>query len=330
MKLTKKDLLRLPITHAVLFSSLEKKGFEFEKLEETNLMLVKVKAEVKNDGKTKRRAKQMHFIGGYTPLVPHGLGMVFSNKYFVRELLKQSNISVVKGDVFQVTEKRTAVKYAKEIMPVLLRTENSNNSVKAITNISTVGEFLKGWSSLVEYQESLLVEEMFFGKNIRIFIDKNGFFQVLLKTKKPRKNIFIVNKAILFKRYIGLDKRSFYVARSSLKQERLKKKLLKKEKPSVSIKKKETIYLGEFYYEDITSSVSKSFYSLAKKILELSAGLSFVSFDVLTKAYSKKLTKKSYVVTEVYHSPGLHMFFDMHKYKSQQKRGIDIVVGHLF
>lgn len=170
MKITFKNITTLSIgpSHLSLIEHLLQKGVLIRLIDHTNILMLS-------------QNKITHlFAHGYTSLVPHNIGLVISNKSFVRKLLQHKKIDTTEGKTFSPNEKNTMIAYAEEVgFPVFLRQENSQLAIPSIANIQSFNELKNAINGLAQYAQSLIVEKHLFGTTLRVFYTENQEICVL-------------------------------------------------------------------------------------------------------------------------------------------------------
>lgn len=118
-------------------------------------------------------------IGSYTEAVPYNIGLIISNKNFVKKILKKNYLQVAEGRLFECNEIHEALLYMKKIKaPLILRQENSQKNIKS-EKVVNDWEFKDKYIKLAKYNENILVEKFHFGNNYRVFYTKNGYINIL-------------------------------------------------------------------------------------------------------------------------------------------------------
>jgi cyanophycin synthetase len=250
-------------------------------------------------------------VGNYTSLTPYNYGLILSNKYYALQILKEGKISIPKGKLFNMFDKNEALSYAKKIkFPIMLRLENAQLPIKAL-KVGFCSDFLPAFENLSKYQENILVEKYFKGKNIKILIVKNGYYNILINNAPVivgdgRSNISeLISKENL--RRINLDK-IIYPIKVNNEEFKLKEILKKGQKIILS----NSIDLPEGgLIEEITLGSHESLIKLAKKILNLFPKLFYLSINLIVKDCQKRIRKDNYVITELRLTPGSNLQYPL-------------------
>jgi hypothetical protein len=126
------------------------------------------------------KKKKALFVSGYTPLVPYNIGLILSNKSFVKALLHEKKIPITRGKTFSPSDTHQATQYVLMLtFPVILRQENSQRNERARKNILNMQSFKKEFLDLAKLGESILVEEQKEGVHCKVFVRYDGWIQVL-------------------------------------------------------------------------------------------------------------------------------------------------------
>jgi hypothetical protein len=299
------DISNIPVK--MILNEVKSQGAEITQINETNIFIVK------------KNKKQINFIGNYNSTIPYGLGLILGSRYNVRQILKNNNISITPGKLFSYLEKDDALdffKYLKSL--VLLRLENSQLDTKSFLFIRNQHQFIQSFKELSSLQENILVEKFYSGNILRFFVTKTGFYNVLLK-QQP----FVVGDGLssisnlVIKKYSNKHNINIFNPNLILS---LGKKIIFTECTNIT---------NGAIYKDITQTVNPSFLKLAFKIIDTFPPLSYLSFELITKNYQKKITKDNYIISDVYLSPGPNISFDMYQGKLLQK-GVKVLANILF
>lgn len=256
-----------------LLDELSGKGVKLEQVPDTNILLAK-KGKVNNI-----------IIDSYTSLVPFNIGLAISNKNVCRHILQENKLPVAPGELFAPQEKNKAIRYARQLTyPVLIRQENSQRNEKAIPDIDSDEKFNTAYTSLSQLGENILVEKMFAGQKMRVFLSRSGFLHVLKKD----------NYASLSTSFIAEEKENDQSWRQL-------------ESTSKNI------------YTDMTDDTHKSLLVVAKKILEAFPPMPYICFEIIAKNMHKPFLPGSYVIAEIYHSYALHLSYNARKATTEKK-----------
>jgi cyanophycin synthetase len=274
----------------IILDKLINQRVSVKQLEDTNVFIAQ------------KDKKQAIFIDSYTSAVPYGLGLILGSRYNSRQILKHNRIPVAPAEIFGHFENNKAYDFAKKIgFPVLVRLEDCQINSQSYIGIKNQKQFLKAFNCLSEYKENILVEKFNFGKILRVFITKNGFFNVLLKSQP-----LIIGDGISSVEHLlilaGINHNI------TLPMDINPDTVLKKNKKLKLIQC--TSISNGAYYQDITSKFHPSFYTLSKKIINSFPGLSYLGFEIITKNYHKKITNKNFIVGDVFLSPGPNINFN--------------------
>lgn len=268
--------------HQLLVAELTKRNIKLHRVPGTTVLFL-------SDGETRHI-----MMGNYTSLVPYNVGLIISNKYFCREICKNAGVSVAEGEIFPSDRKTAALRFAKNIgYPIILRQENSQSDEKGCTDIKNDEAFSDGFERLASSHETILVEKMFQGISLQVFITSEGLINVLKHVSNG---------------VVSLITQGDYP--------RYEKKLF-------------TGQNAKNIYQDITNSVHPDMYKIGKKILKVFSPMPYICFEILVKSSAQSFTASSYVVTEIFHSPNRHLRYQASNGKQKQPV-VEIVANMLF
>lgn len=152
----------------ILLESLQNHGYILESFEEG---LVNI---------AKKGKKELLFVGTYSPLVPYNIGLILSNKSFVKAILTDGHISVPEGKTFSPDSVQDAMVYVQMLgFPVVLKQENSQKNIHSIYPIINLAYFRTSFASLAKSAESIIVEKYCSGIIHHVYYDCDGYINIL-------------------------------------------------------------------------------------------------------------------------------------------------------
>jgi cyanophycin synthetase len=281
------------------------------------------------------RKRPLFFSGSFTNAVPYNLGIIFSNKYYVSRILRNNKVPVAPGRVFGRYDKLEALSFARKLgFPVILRLEQASSKVRG-AKINRAKDFTEAFIKLSQTREGILVEKYKGGESHRMFITKNGYYNVLKKqlpfiTGDGRSTVRdLIDKENL-KRINSSDK---YLQPLNITPQILQEQNL--DFKTVLRKKKKII----FYYlisekdgaafEDITPTLNPSVIKLGQSVLKAFPGLGYLGFEIITKSCEQRLTKDNCLVSEIYVSPGPNIRFMLRKSGKPSRKAEEVIVDLL-
>lgn len=124
------------------------------------------------------------FTESYTPLVPEAVGIILTNRQFVREICADAKISVPEWKKFNTTEISAAQTFAGSIgYPVVIRLTNARQPVGMIVAESEA-VFRRRFNAQSRYARELLVERYVHGTDLRVFADTDDCISILGRKKE--------------------------------------------------------------------------------------------------------------------------------------------------
>jgi hypothetical protein len=172
-----KDLLTqitIPDSIRHILSELDKRYIRIQVIPDTNILLLE-------KGKQKKI-----IVGGYLPFLPYDLGLLLSNKFFAKQVLKRRRISTPEGKSFLSSQKREALAYAHSLgYPVVLKVENSETNLQSqvVRNDDT---FLSSFQTLASTGFGIVAESHVSGSTFSVLIFSSGFISILEKKSHDR------------------------------------------------------------------------------------------------------------------------------------------------
>lgn len=254
-----------------LKTTLSKMGVTFNEIPQSDIVLAKLKK------------KKALFVGGYTPLVPYIIGLVLSNKSYVKQLLEQNGFEIPQGKTFSSSDIHSASQYIQTIQfPIILRQENSQLLISAKKNINTLQQFKKEFSDLTAYKESILIEEQLTGTHYKVFIHKEGWIHIVKNNKNSIGFISSIEKVSDKQREFDVDVTTEYYEQIYP----IAKRILALFTPLICLsfdcilveQPKQRLIVTEVYH-----SVSQHFPYNAKKGKQKKSITTIVSENILTK-----------------------------------------------
>lgn len=272
--------------------------------------------------------KQLFFIGNYTNLMPNNYGIIFNNKYYVSQILKYNKISVAKSSSFAQFDKNRALLYAQEIgFPVILRIERASSLTRGIVKIKNTIDFIAAFAKMSQSQENILVEKYLAGESYRMLITSNGYYSIL---KKQLPNISGNGKSTVRELIDEENMKRINSSERYIQPLHINGEILQKYNVNFGtiLKKRKKIVFSDLVsekegatFENITEPIHPSVIELGKNILKSFPGLGYVGFEIIAKNCRRKLSKKNYIVSQIYISPGPNIHFPMKKGRVLKKAG---------
>lgn len=310
IKIFKSDLqyINLTVTQKIILKEIFRRKINVFRTPYTNIFTAQ------------KSSKSIIFINNYSSGITYNYGIILSSKYFARQILAENNIAVSEGKMFDPADKREALEYAKSItFPVLMRPDNVQSVMKGSMRVPNSKVFMDALRLFSLNQENVLIEKYKSGKSFRIFITRYGYINVL------RKNVpFITGDGKSTFEELAeqenlrrINSEEIYVQPLRIDDELLENYKLRMD---TILKKGKKVIFSQFVsakegatFEDVTKEIHPSFLLISKKILRSLPGMLFISFEMIAPAHKNELNKDNYIISELYVSPGPHVFFELMK-----------------
>ncbi|NMA73725.1 MAG: ATP-grasp domain-containing protein [Bacteroidales bacterium] len=238
------------------------------------------------------------------------------NKQMTKKLLKEKNISVAIGKVFDRNQQKEALAYAQQLPSAVIKPLDGNKGTGVTTGITTEKEFLTAWDKCKKLSSGkILVEEQFLdGEEYRYLVIGGKFtaahiripptvvgngvdtIEELVEKKNNEKS---TNPYFAYK-LIKLDKQRIA---SLEKRGHSLDDVLEKDKVLVIDSKGGLSTGGDSV--DMTDKIHHSFKEIAEKAARALPGIDVVGVDILAKDHLKPATKDNYIILEVNTQPGI-------------------------
>ena len=252
---------------------------------------------------------------------------ICEQKEVTKILLSKNDISVAKGQYFDCNELKQALDYAEKLTwPLVLKPANASHGDLLFANIKNKNDFKKAWEKISQRYETIIIEEMFKGKEYRIFATKDRL--IAITYRMPANVIgdgkYNIEKLIKIKNNDPRRSTSWDKPLVKIKIDTTIKNYLKKQNFSLNSipKKGKRIFLrdnsnistgGDSF--DYTDKADSSVAKIAVKIIKSIPGLQYGGIDFMCQDITKAQTKNSYIILEVNKSPGI----DIHHFPYQGK-----------
>jgi len=169
MKITTRTIHKLPDYRKVLAKELLKLGAELTLLDGTEVISIRVKK------------KMSLWVGNYVPCVPYNIGMSLTNKNYIYKILAANKIPVTDAMFIYHGQPNIQKAIASLEYPVVLKQENTQLAVPAITNIQSRSQLIDSIQEMSKFGQGMLIEKHISGNSYRVFYTQKGLFQVLKK-----------------------------------------------------------------------------------------------------------------------------------------------------
>jgi hypothetical protein len=166
-----------PTLPAVLLAEFQRRHLHWQNIPDTDVFIIK---------KGQRRG---FIIQSYLPTVPYNIGLILSNKNFVREILAEKKIAIPIGQLIAPNGSDEAATFVQnQGWPVVVRQENSQLNIAAITNIGDHNALQSAIRQLSRANESLLIEQYIAGEVFQVFITESGYCHILEEQRVTMSN----------------------------------------------------------------------------------------------------------------------------------------------
>jgi len=235
-----------------------------------------------------------------------------NNKKITKMLLEKSGLSTPKGDLFQRNQFKSLLKYAKTLKwPLILKPVSGRKGDCVYINITTESELKEAFDAIAVKYEEVLLEEMFFGTEYRIFASRNKVMAVANRTPAN-----IIGDGIHTIKALIDCKNSEIGRLVKIKIDEIVSNNLKKKNLSLDsiLKMDEQIFLRENSnistggdVIDVTDDIHPSVGEIAVRAINAIPGLAYGGVDFMTTDVTKKQTADSYTILEINASASIKM-----------------------
>lgn len=250
-------------------------------------------------------------------VMPAPLRYILDDKWKTKMLLRKMKLRVAPGMIFGPADIDTAISYAKRHgFPLVLKPRSSTHGYLVRMNIDSQKEFEMLFEKLcreTHCTQDILVEKQIAGNEFRLTVTKNGFNAAVFRPfpSVMGDGVHTIKQLITRINETRENKRTSCLCRIWIDHE-MERYLSKKGLHLVSIPRAgDRIYVRSNSNVstgggciDVTDQVHKTFWNLAKKILEGIPGLPYVGIDILTKDISKP---GPYTICELNPAPGISL-----------------------
>lgn len=257
----------------------------------------------------------------YSSIFPFPVTKFSSDKYLVKCMLRDNNISVPEGSLFDRTNQAAAFEYAKTLhFPIVLKPNWGSHGDHVYMNIDGISKLKKTIEIFIEENKDMpfIIEEQFEGKEYRIFITRNDDFAAVY-----REPAFVIGNGIntieqlaIKESDLRMNPRTTCLCPVSIDPEVVDFLQMQNKDLNFIPDKDEKIYLRSNsnvskggFCEDATDIVHPDIIKIAKKVLSIFRGMPYLGIDLISKNISDKQSKNTYRIIEINSNPGftLHM-----------------------
>ena len=299
-----KELMSLHSNQRYVVLEMMKRGIEVELLDLDREL---IKASYKNH--------MEYMLDRNSSVMPYSLSMILGDKFLTKQLLKQNNFSICDGEVFNPSQKQTAIIYASSLgYPITLKPVFGSHGDNVYVNIKNQSELQE-----ILYKPNInfpfIIEQYFEGKEYRVFITKNDDYAVLHRDpayvvgdgKNNLEELIENENRIRAERKnslcpIVLDD----IALRYLTQCNKKLDYIPKKEEKVYIRDTSNVAKGGVCV-NATKIIHPSVLEICTRLLKSFGNLPYIGIDFMCNDISKPQTNDSYAIIEVNTIPGVSM-----------------------
>jgi cyanophycin synthetase len=238
------------------------------------------------------------------------------NKNLTKLLLVEAGVEVSKGMNFSNDQLDDATSYIKELgWPIVVKPTTGMEGDLVFPNISSREQFLSAWGKIAQKYNEIIVEQMFVGKEYRVFATRDKSLSVIhripanvvgdgvhnlrqlidIKNQDPRRGPGLTPLA-----QIIIDD----VVQETIKKEGYDLDYVAQKNQQIFLRENSNIATGGESL-DCNEIAHPSVLEISRKAIEAIPGLQYGGVDFMTKDITKPQDKNSYVVIEVNSIPGI-------------------------
>lgn len=253
-------------------------------------------------------------------IMPYNMSIIAGNKYYTKRILKENNINVPEGKIFNIDEYDSIIKYINSLnYNVVIKPVFGSHGYDIFMNIKEQKDIDYALEMIKNNGNNLiLVEEFFDANEYRVFYTKNNDYAVLWR--KPAfvvgDGIHNIKELIEIENYKRMNPRintmcEIYcdeIMDLYFLQKNIKYTDIPKINEEVQVRPNSNIALGGTPI-DKTDEVDKSVLDICKNVLNSFPGVPYLGIDFMTKNISVKNNYNDYRILEVNTVPGVDMHF---------------------
>ena len=309
----------LPFNFSYLIKELQKRQINIKFIEGTDIVEASYQGHVE------------WLLPGFNRLVPANYHWLIHDKYYLKKLLQAKNFSVQEGKVFQKYMEREALQYIYEVLqfPVVVKATNLSKGDYVFVNIKDEEEFTGLWQENIQTSPIpyFLVEKYFSPPDDYTFFVMKNLKPVVVKRSPPTvigDGKKMIQELIEEENNRRLNPRTTclgeifiedFDGKRALKHQSLDLNSILSKGQTVQLRYNSNITYGGFC-ENVTEEVHTSYKVLAKSLLELFPGLSYVFVDLFSKDISQPVSEGMYAINEMTTALSISMFTMLPKGKN--------------
>ena len=253
-------------------------------------------------------------------IMPYNMSIIAGNKYYTKRILKENNINVPEGMMFNIDEYDSIINYINSLnYNVVIKPVFGSHGYDIFMNIKEQNDIDYALKKIKNNNNKLiLIEEFFDANEYRVFYTKNDDYAVLWR--KPAfvvgDGIHNIEELIKIENYKRMNPRintmckiycdeimDLYFSKNNIKYTDIPE--INKE---IQVRPNSNIALGGTPI-DKTEEVDKSVLDICKNVLNSFPGVPYLGIDFMTKNISVKNNYDDYRILEVNTVPGVDMHF---------------------
>lgn len=287
--------------------------------------------------------KHQEFIGTYIKSQTTSLAKAICQKKDVTKIfLKEADLSMAVGEVFNKNQFRDAFKYFVSHNPLVVKPSSAEGGNNVFTGVTKSTTFKKAWKSISLNSQKIILEQMFTGSEYRILATKGKVLAATLRIPAfveghLNNTIFeLIQIKNCEERSVDIFRKKYNLPPGQkIKIDSEVKRYLKKNKLSLTSRPKdgEMVYLRENSNistggtsVDCTDIVHPSIKRIALAAINSIPGLPYGGVDIMVEDISKEAIPGKYAILEVNENPGLsiHHFPHVGQPRNVAKEIIDL------
>lgn len=292
----------------IVIAEMQKRGIKVELFDEENEI---IKAELNGHIE--------YLIDRDSSIMPYNMSIIAGNKFYTKRILKENNINVPEGKIFNVDDKRNIIDYITNLnYSVVIKPVFGSHGYDIFMDVKTIEEIYYALDIIMEHNGNcpVLIEEFFNANEYRVFYTKKDDYAVLWR--KPAhiigNGINTIKELIEIENYRRMNPKintmceiyhdevmDFYFEKNNIKYN----DILEKDK-ELQVRPNSNIALGGTPI-DKTDIIHPSVLEICKNILKSFPGVPYLGIDFMTKDISQKQTFDTYRIIEVNTIPGVDM-----------------------
>lgn len=292
----------------IVIAELQRRGIKVELFDEENEII-----------KAEYNGHIEYLLDRDSSIMPYNISIIAGNKFYTKRILKENNINVPEGKLFNINDKSKIIDYIISLpYSVVIKPVFGSHGYDIFMDVKSLEEIYYALDIIKEHNGNclILVEEFFDANEYRVFYTKNDNYAVLWR--KPAfvigNGINTIEELIQIENYKRTHPRTntmceiyrdevmdFYFEKNNISYYDILE-----ENKELQVRPNSNIALGGTPI-DKTDIVHPSVLEICKNILKSFSNVPYLGIDFMTKDISKKQNFKDYRIIEVNTIPGVDM-----------------------